>query len=114
MLMKLEKVSRIYTLGDQSLHALDSVDFEVRQGDLLAVMGASGSGKSTMMNVLGCLDRPTSGRYLLDGQEVSAMSRDALPRGRTRTLGFVVPSFNLLTRTSRLGPVKLPPLTPGS
>jgi putative ABC transport system ATP-binding protein len=112
-LMKLEKVSRVYALGGEPVKALDNVDFEANEGDLLAVMGASGSGKSTMMNVLGCLDRPTSGRYLLDGQEVSAMSRDALARVRNRTIGFVFQSFNLLTRTSALENVELPLLYGG-
>jgi putative ABC transport system ATP-binding protein len=112
-LMKLEKVSRVYTLGGEPLRALDNVDFEASAGDLLAVMGTSGSGKSTMMNVLGCLDRPTSGRYLLDGQEVSSMSRDQLAKVRNRTLGFVFQSFNLLTRTSALENVELPMLYGG-
>jgi putative ABC transport system ATP-binding protein len=112
-LMKLEKVSRVYTLGGEPLRALDNVDFEAAAGDLLAVMGTSGSGKSTMMNVLGCLDRPTAGRYLLDGQEVSSMSRDQLAKVRNRTLGFVFQSFNLLTRTSALENVELPMLYGG-
>jgi putative ABC transport system ATP-binding protein len=112
-LMKLEKVSRVYALGGEPVKALDNVDFEANEGDLLAVMGASGSGKSTMMNVLGCLDRPTSGRYLLDAQEVSVMSRDQLARVRNRTIGFVFQSFNLLTRTSALENVELPLLYGG-
>jgi putative ABC transport system ATP-binding protein len=112
-LMKLEKVSRVYALGGEPVRALDNVDFEANQGDLLAIMGTSGSGKSTMMNVLGCLDRPTAGRYLLDGQEVSVMSRDELARVRNRTIGFVFQSFNLLTRTSALENVELPMLYGG-
>ncbi|MBK7863224.1 MAG: ABC transporter ATP-binding protein [Archangiaceae bacterium] len=111
--MKLEKVTRRYTMGDQTLRALDEVDFEAWPGDLLAVMGTSGSGKSTLLNVLGCLDRPTSGRYLLDGQEVSSMSRDQLARVRNRTIGFVFQSFNLLSRTSALENVELPLLYAG-
>src|SRR4051812_45885669 len=105
--MQREKGTRIYTKGGQTLRALDEVDFEANGGDLLAVMGTSGSGKSTMMNVLGCLDRPTQGRYLLAGQEVSAMSRDELARVRNRTIGFVFQSFNLLTRTSAIENVEL-------
>ena len=108
--MQLQKVTRIYQMGDQTLRALDDVDFEASSGDLLAVMGTSGSGKSTLMNVLGCLDRPTSGRYLLAGQEVSTMSRDQLARVRNQTIGFVFQSFNLLSRTSALENVELPML----
>ncbi|MFO0667593.1 MAG: ABC transporter ATP-binding protein [Polyangiaceae bacterium] len=107
-LIELENVERIYAVGDQEVRALDGVTFQVDEGEFIAVMGSSGSGKSSLMNVLGCLDKPTSGRYILAGEDVSQLSRGELAEVRNRTLGFVFQSFNLLSRTSALENVELP------
>jgi putative ABC transport system ATP-binding protein len=102
------ELTKVYTLGDTELRALDDVSLTVDPGEFVAIMGASGSGKSTLMNVLGCLDRPTSGSYTLDGHEVSRLSRGQLAEMRNRTIGFVFQSFNLLARTSAIENVELP------
>jgi len=107
-LLALENVTKVYQMGDVKVRALRGISLAVEPGDFVAIMGSSGSGKSTLMNIIGCLDRPTGGRYLLDGQEVSQLSRDALAEIRSRTLGFVFQSFNLLARTSALENVELP------
>jgi putative ABC transport system ATP-binding protein len=107
-IIEVDDVSNLYTLGDTTLSALSHVSLRIFPGEFVAIMGASGSGKSTMMNVLGCLDRPTSGRCVLDGHDVSKLSRGELAEVRNRTLGFVFQSFNLLTRTSALENVELP------
>jgi putative ABC transport system ATP-binding protein len=106
--IELESISKIYHSGEVEVHAVRNVSVTVQPGEFIAIMGASGSGKSTMMNTLGCLDRPTSGRYLLDGVDVSALSRDQLADLRNQKIGFVFQGFNLLSRTSALENVELP------
>jgi putative ABC transport system ATP-binding protein len=104
----LETVSKVYHSGEVDVHAVRQVSFTVQPGEFIAIMGASGSGKSTMMNMLGCLDRPTTGRYLLDGVDVSGLTRDQLADIRNQKIGFVFQGFNLLSRTSALENVELP------
>lgn len=104
----MEGVRKYYPVGDGVVRALDGIDLRIRKGAYVAIMGPSGSGKSTMMNVLGCLDVPTSGRYLLDGRDVGALDDDALSGVRNRQIGFVFQSFNLLPRLDALENVALP------
>ena len=106
--VRLANFWKTYTSGEGAVHAVRGVDFAVFPGEMVAVMGASGSGKSTMMNTLGCLDRPTKGRYFLDGIDVSRLSRDQLSDVRNRRLGFVFQGFHLLKRTSAVKNVELP------
>ena len=107
-MITLESVSKIYRAGTNAIRALDAVDLEIARGEYVAIMGASGSGKSTMMNVLGCLDRPTSGRYLFEGYDVGKMSPDIQAKLRSREFGFVFQQFNLLPRMSAIEQVELP------
>jgi putative ABC transport system ATP-binding protein len=101
-------LAKHYQVGDNVIRALDGVSVDIARGESLAVMGPSGSGKSTFMNVVGCLDRPSSGEYVLAGQDVAALDSDALAAARNRHIGFVFQSFNLLARTSALENVELP------
>ena len=107
-LIELRDVCKVYLLGEMKVEALRKVSLTVERGEFIAIMGPSGSGKSTLMNTLGCLDHPTGGSYLLDGEEVSSMSRDARARLRNLKIGFVFQNFNLLARTSALENVELP------
>jgi len=106
--IEVEGLTKTYELGDTVLHALDHVNLRVEEGEFVAIMGSSGSGKSTLMNILGCLDLPSSGRYVLAGRDVSKLDRSELAHVRNRMLGFVFQSFNLLPRTSAQENVELP------
>ena len=108
MLISIQDMFKIYRMGDATVNALDGVSLTIAAGEFVAIMGASGSGKSTMLNILGCLDTPTKGSYLLDGIEVSGMSRAQRAHIRNQKLGFVFQNFNLLSRTSALENVELP------
>ncbi len=112
-LIDIRDMYKVYEIGAEPVHALDGVSLAVDEGEFVAIMGSSGSGKSTMLNILGCLDVPTRGSYLLDGIEVAARTRKELARIRNRKLGFVFQNFNLLPRTSALENVELPDLYMG-
>jgi putative ABC transport system ATP-binding protein len=112
-LIETNEITKTYSLGDIALNALSDVSLSIDKGEFIAIMGPSGSGKSTFMNILGCLDRPTGGRYLLEGVDVANMKRDELASIRNKKIGFVFQGFNLLPRTSAIENIELPLLYNG-
>jgi putative ABC transport system ATP-binding protein len=109
-IINVEGLHKFYQMGETRVHALRGLSIEIRRGDFVAIMGASGSGKSTFMNILGCLDKPSSGRYLLEGVDVAGLEKTELAKIRNRKIGFVFQGFNLLPRTTALENVELPTL----
>lgn len=107
-LIQIENVKRVYKVGETEVHALQGVSCSIKKGGLVAIMGPSGSGKSTLMNIIGCLDNPSSGKYLLEGEEVSTFDKNKLARVRNKRIGFVFQNFNLLARTTALENTELP------
>ena len=107
-MIQLEGITKVYRMGKVEVPVLHGIDLTIEDGELVALMGPSGSGKTTLMNILGCLDTPTSGRYLLDGTDVSRLSDNRLAKIRSHKIGFVFQSFNLVARTSALRNVELP------
>src|SRR6476660_409055 len=112
-LINIKKLKRDFQLGNETIHVLKGIDLEINKGEYVALMGPSGSGKSTLMNLLGCLDTPTSGTYILNGKDVSKMKDDELAEIRNKEIGFVFQTFNLLPRTTALDNVALPMIYAG-
>ena len=112
-MLQIENLTKTYRLGNVEVPALRGVSFTINDGEVIAIMGRSGSGKSTLMNILGCLDLPTSGRYLLDGQDISELNDDRLAAIRNRKIGFVFQTFNLLSRTTTRRNVEMPMMYAG-
>ena len=112
-LIEFDEIYKLYHMGDETVRAVDGVSFTIREGEFVAIVGQSCSGKSTCMNIIGCLDVPTSGRYILNGEEVSSLSDDDLAHIRNRTLGFIFQQYNLIPKLSVLENVELPLLYAG-
>ena len=107
-LIHIENMKKIYNTGENEVRALDGIDLDIEKGDLVAIVGHSGSGKSTLMNMLGCLDTPTSGKYVLDGQDVASMTDNQLADVRNKEIGFIFQGFNLISNLDAVGNVELP------
>ena len=107
-LIHIENMKNIYNPGENEVRALDGIDLDIEKGDLVAIVGHSGSGKSTLMNMLGCLDTPTSGKYVLDGQDVASMTDNQLADVRNKEIGFIFQGFNLISNLDAVGNVELP------
>lgn len=107
-IIQIENVKRVYKVGETEVHALQGISFSIEKGGIVAIMGPSGSGKSTLMNIIGCLDNPSSGKYLLEGEEVSMFDKNKLAMVRNKRIGFIFQSFNLLARTTALENTELP------
>ena len=107
-LIHIENMKKIYNPGENEVRALDGIDLDIEKGDLVAIVGHSGSGKSTLMNMLGCLDTPTSGKYVLDGQDVASMTDNQLADVRNKEIGFIFQGFNLISNLDAVGNVELP------
>ena len=107
-LIHIENMKKIYNPGENEVRALDGIDLDIEKGDLVAIVGHSGSGKSTLMNMLGCLDTPTSGKYVLDGQDVASMTDNQLADVRNKEIGFIFQGFNLISNLDAVGYVELP------
>ncbi len=108
ILIEVKNITKVYSLGEIEVNALRGISTTINSGEFIAIMGASGSGKSTFMNILGCLDLPTKGEYLLEGVNVSQLSRNQLAELRNKKIGFIFQSFNILPRTSAIENVELP------